>query len=179
MTMAGTEVRGAGLSGTLNLTLVSDQLAHVLERSQADEPTGTWTGLACPDHGLELGADVDVAVLKHMSADGEVADLVWTAPADLAAEHARLCQAAIAADQAGKHETGERLWQQAQVLWYRAWSANFETLKLLQDAGVTRFSPVKPQRWVIASFEHRSGPHGIQNPHVHNIVLTALTTGAD
>ena len=177
--MAGMEAQGAGLSGAVRMTLVSDQLAHVLEHSQADEPSGTWTGLACPDHGLELGADVDPAVLRRLSAQGEVADLVWEAPADLAAEHGRLCQAAIAADQAGNHETGERLWQQAQVLWYQAWTANFEALKLLQDAGVTRFSPVKPQRWVIASFEHHTGPHGIHSPHVHNIVIAALTTGTD
>ena len=176
--MAGIEVEGPGLGGTVRLTPVSDQLAHVLEHSRADEPTGTWTGLACPDYGLELGTDVDDAVLRRLSARGEVADLIWTAPAELAAEHGRLCQAAIAADRAGKHETGERLWQQAQVLWFQAWSANFEALKLLQDTGFTRFSPVKPQRWVIASFEHHSGPHGIQDPHVHNIVITALTTGA-
>jgi hypothetical protein len=175
--MAGTEAESQGPGGTVRLTWVSDQLAHVLQHSQADEPAGTWTGLACPDHGLELGTDVDVEVLRRLSARGEVADLVWTAPEELAAEHDRLCRAAIAADQAGKHQTGERLWQQAQVLWFQAWSANFEALKLLQDTGLTRFSPVKPQRWVIASFEHHSGPHGIQNPHVHNIVITALTAG--
>ena len=176
--MSGSEVEGPGLGGTVRLTWVSDHLAHVLEHSRADEPAGTWTGLACPDHRLELGSDVDDAVLRRLSAEGEVADLVWTAPAELAAEHGRLCQAAIAADQAGNHQTGERLWQQAQVLWFQAWSANFEALKLLQDTGLTRFSTVKPQRWVIASFEHHSGPHGIQNPHVHNIVVTALTTGS-
>ena len=47
----------------------------------------------------------------------------------------------------------------------------------MQDAGLTRFSPDKPQRWVIASFEHHSGPHGVPHPHIHNIVITALTTG--
>ena len=48
---------------------------------------------------------------------------------------------------------------------------------LLQAAGLTRFSPVKPQRWVIASFEHHCGPHGVAHPHIHNIVVAALTTG--
>jgi hypothetical protein len=156
---------------------MSDHLAHVLEHSQADEPTGTWTGLACPDHGLALGADVDTVTLHSLSADGDIADLIWEAPADLTAEHGQLGQAAIQAYQAGQRETGERLWQQAQALWSQAWSANYETLKLLQTAGLTRFAPVKPQRWVIASFEHHCGPHGIPHPHIHNIVITGLTTG--
>ena len=132
---------------------MSDHLAHVLERSQTDEPTGTWTGLACPDHGLALGADVDTATLQRQVADSEIADLIWEAPTDFTAEHGHLCQAAIQAYQAGNHETGERLWQQAQTLWSQAWSANYETLKLMQATGLTRFAPVKPQRWVIASFD--------------------------
>jgi hypothetical protein len=175
--MADTSIDGARLSGVLRLTWNADQLAHVLEHSQADEPTGTWTGLACPDHGFALGADVDTATLQRLSAYGDIADLIWEAPADLTAEHSQLCQAAIQAYQAGQHETGERLWQQAHALWSQAWSANYEALKLLQTSGLTRFAPVKPQRWVIASFEHHCSPHGIRHPHVHNIVITALTTG--
>ena len=57
--MADTSIDGAKLTGVLRLTWNTDHLAHVLEHSQTDEPTGTWTGLACPDHGLALGTDVD------------------------------------------------------------------------------------------------------------------------
>ena len=46
--MAATGIPGAGLSGVLRMTLVQDQLAHVLDHCDVDEPTGTWTGLACP-----------------------------------------------------------------------------------------------------------------------------------
>jgi hypothetical protein len=175
--MADISIDGAKLTGVLRLTWMSDQLAHVLEHSQTDEPTGTWTGLAGPDHGLALGADVDNATLQRLTAHGEVADLIWEAPASLTAEHGQLCLAAIQAYQGGNHESGERLWQQASTVWSRAWSANYETLKLFQAAGLTRFAAVKPQHWVIASFEHHCGPHGIAHPHVHNIVMTALTTG--
>jgi hypothetical protein len=45
----------------------------------------------------------------------------------------------------------------------------------MQASGLTRFSHVKPQRWVIASFEHHCGPHGVAHPHIHNIVVPALT----
>jgi hypothetical protein len=51
-------------------------------------------------------------------------------------------------------------------------------MELLQASGLTRFSPVKPQRWVIASFEHHCGPHGLLHPHIHNIVIAGLTTGS-
>ena len=43
------------------MTRVQDQLARVLEHSDADEPSGSWTGLACSDHGLTVGADVNTA----------------------------------------------------------------------------------------------------------------------
>ena len=60
--MADISIDGAKLTGVLRLTWMTDHLAHVLEHSQTDEPTGTWTGLACPDHGLALGTDVDTAI---------------------------------------------------------------------------------------------------------------------
>ncbi len=126
--MAGTGIEGAGLSGTMRMTWLSDHLAHVLEHCETDEPSGTWTGLACPDHGLALGGDVDNAILRRLAAQGEIADLIWEPPGEL---------------------------------------------KLLQNAGLTRFSPVKPQRWVVASFEHHCGPHGLPQPHTHNLVITA------
>jgi hypothetical protein len=175
--MADTSIDGSKLSGVLRLTWMTDQLAHVLHHSQTDEPTGTWTGLACPAHGLALGADVDTATLQRLTTHGDIADLIWEAPADLTAEHGQLLLAAIHAYQTGQRDKGERLWQQARALWSQAWSANYEALKLFQAAGLTRFAAVKPPRWVIASFEHHCGPHGVSHPHVHNIVITSLTTG--
>ena len=120
---------------------------------------------------------MDTATLQRLTAHGEVADLIWEAPAGLTAEHGQLSWPPSRPIRAGNHETGERLWQRAHAVWSRAWSANYEALKLFQAAGLTRFAPVKPQRWVIASFEHHCGPHGVSHPHVHNIVITALITG--
>jgi hypothetical protein len=42
---------------------------------------------------------------------------------------------------------------------------------------VTKFSPVKPQRWAVSSFEHYGGPHGIPGPDGRNIVISDLTSG--
>ena len=175
MTRAGTDK--ADLGGVMRLTWVTDRLAHVLEHSQSDEPSGTWTGLACPDHGLETGSDVDNSMLLHL-AHGDLADFIWEAPADFTAEHGQLSLAAIRAHHKDELETGERFWLQAQALWSRAWSANIQALGLLQAAGLTRFSSHKPQRWVIASFEHHCGPHGVAHPHIHNVVVASLTVGS-
>jgi hypothetical protein len=175
--MAATGIPGARLDGVLRMTWVQDQLAHVLDHCDTDEPSGTWTGLACPGHGLALGADVDTATLKRLSAHGELADLIWEAPAELTARHGQLFQAAIQARNAASPEVAEQVWQQVQALWSHAWAANAAALELMQGAGLTRFCPVKPQRWVVASFEHHCGPHGLEQPHVHNIVIEDLTTG--
>jgi len=164
----------ATLSPVLRLTWVSDQLAHVLDHAQLGEPSGTWTGLACPYHGLQPGTDVDDSVLQHL-AQGDLADLIWEAPDDFTAEHASVGLAAVRAWQAGQVEEGERLWKETNALWSTAWSANHQAMELLQASGLT-ISPDKPQRWVIASFEHHCGPHGLPHPHIHNIVITELTT---
>jgi hypothetical protein len=177
--MTANSITGAGLSGVLRLTWVRDRLAHVLDHCETDEPSGTWTGLACPDHGLALGADVDTTTLHRLSArGGELADLIWEAPADFTSEHGQLFQAAIRAYNAGNSGQAQRLWEKAQAIWSQAWAANHAALELVQHAGLTRFSPVKPQRWVVASFEHHCGPHALPHPHVHNIVHTDLTTQA-
>jgi hypothetical protein len=157
------------------MTWVHDDLAHVLEHADVDEPSGTWTGLACRDHELALGGDVDNVTLRHLAADGKIADLVWEASEELAAEHLQAFQAAMQAYHAGDFESAEQHWQELRAIWSRAWAASYAALELLQNAGITTFSPVKPQRWVIASFEHHCGPHGLAHPHVHNIVITRLT----
>lgn len=99
MTDAGITARG--LSGVLRLTWVRDDLAHVLEHAGADEPSGTWTGLACRDHDLPPGGDVITAALRSLAADGEIADLVWEAPGELAAGHGQAFRAAMRAFDAG------------------------------------------------------------------------------
>jgi hypothetical protein len=55
--------------------LVQDRLAHVREHCDTDQPSGTWTGLACPDHGLAMGTDADTATLRRLAARSRIADL--------------------------------------------------------------------------------------------------------
>jgi hypothetical protein len=176
--MTALAITGMGLTGVLRLTWVHDNLAHVLNYSQADETSGTWTGLACPAHGLALGADVDNAALRRLAAGSELADLIWEAPEELTADHAQMFQAAMHAYHAGDSERAGQLWEDLRAIWSQAWSANYAVLEFMQGTGLTRFAPVKPQHWVVASFEHHTSPHGLPRPHVHNIVITNMTIGA-
>jgi hypothetical protein len=175
--MTAIGITGMGLTGVVRMNWVHDDLAHVLEHSHTDETPGTWTGRACPQYGLTLGGDVDDTTLRHLAAEGAMADLTWEAPDDITAAHGRAFQAAIAAYQAAEPGPAEELWEKVRVIWSRAWSVNYAALEFLQDTGLSTFSPVKPQRWLAASFEHHCGPHGLPGPHIHNIVVAALTKG--
>ena len=176
--MAAIGITGMGLTGVVRMNWVHDDLAHVLEHAHTDETSGTWTGRACPEYGLALGGDVDDTTLRRLAAEGEIADLTWEAPDDIAAEHGQVFQAAIAAYQAADPGAAQELWEKVRGIWSHAWSANYAALEFLQDTGLSRFSAVKPQRWLAASFEHHCGPHGLPSPHIHNIVVVALTKGA-
>jgi hypothetical protein len=179
MTATAIAISGMGLTGVLRLTWVQDNLAHLLEHSQTDETSGTWTGLACPSYGLPLGADVDNAVLQEVADGSELADLIWEPPDEFTTDHAQAFKEAMCAHLAGDAERASQLWENLQAIWSHAWSANYAVLEFMQGAGLTRFSPVKPQRWVVASFEHHTSPHGLPQPHVHNIVISGLTTGCN
>jgi hypothetical protein len=161
---------GQPLSGILRLTRVTDSLEHVLEHAGTDEPAGTWTGHACPDHGLVIGSDVDTATLLQLCAAGQIADLIWEPPDQLADQHSRAFAAAMQAQQAGNLHLAEQHWDELIAIWSRAWTANCAALGLMQQSGIAAFAPAKSQRWVIASFEHHCSPHGAASPHIHNIV---------
>ena len=177
--MTAISIDGMGLTGVLRLTWVQDNLAHVLDHSDSDETSGTWTGLACPGHGLALGTDVDNATLRHLAAGSEIADLTWEVPDELAAKHAQVFQDAMRAHRGGDSERADRRWEDLQAIWSRAWSANYAVLEFMQGTGLTRFAPVKPQHWVVASFEHHTSLHGLPRPHIHNIAVASLTTAAN
>jgi hypothetical protein len=122
---------------------------------------------------LAVGTDVDNTTLQQLAAGSEIADLAWEAPDELAADHAQVFQDAMRAHHGGDSERAGRLWENLQATWSQAWSANYAVLEFMQGTGLTRVAPVKPQRWVVASFEHHASPHGLPRPHVHNIVLTS------
>jgi hypothetical protein len=114
--VTSTAITALGLSGVLRMTWVHDNLAHVLKHADVDEPSGTWIGLACRDHELALGGDVDNLTLRRRAADGKIADLVWEAPEELAAEHGQAFQTTMQAYRAGDGELAEQQWQHVQAI---------------------------------------------------------------
>jgi len=87
--MTAIAITGMSLTGVLRITWVRDNLAHALDHSHTDETSGTWTGLACPGHGLALGTDVDNATPQHLAAGSEIADLTWNGPDQVRAGQAQ------------------------------------------------------------------------------------------
>ena len=174
--MTAIAITGTDLTGTVRITWVHDNLAHVEDHSHTGETPGTWTGLACPARGLPLGSDVDTTALRQLASGSQIADLIWEAPDQLAADHAEVFLAAMRAYNTGDSEHAGQLWANLRSIWSQAWSANYAVLEFLQGTGLTRFAPVKPQHWVAASFEHHTSPHGLPRPHIHNIVVVSLTT---
>ena len=108
----------------------------MIDHCDTDEPTGTWTGLACNDYGLAVGADVAIDTLSDMCAHSDVADLIWEAPPELTAPHQQCFDAAMAAYQAQDTATAERHWQDLQASWSHAWAANLQAMDLMQHAGI-------------------------------------------
>lgn len=111
--MTTTAITAPGLSGTMRMTWVNDDLTHVMEHANIDEPSGTWTGLACRDHRLALGGDVDTATLQHrLAANSKLADLIWEAPKELAAEHTHAstqrCRLTMQGTPSRQNSTGSR-----------------------------------------------------------------------
>ena len=93
-----------------------------------------------------------------MAAGSELADLIWEAPDQFTADHARAFRDAMCAHLAGDAERAGQLWENLLAIWSHAWSANYAVLEFMQGMGLSRFAPVKPQHWVIASFEHHTKP---------------------
>ena len=109
-------------------------------------------------------------------AQGDLADLVWEAPDDFTAEHASSASPRSEPTKPVSSKKASDSGSKRRPCGPAPGQPTTRPSELLQAAGLTRFSPVKPQRWVIASFEHHCGPHGLPHPHIHNIVMTGLTT---
>ena len=149
----------------VTIELITD-IDHIAAHAGADEPPGTWTGLACPRHGRPLGSDValdDVYAMLRQS--GTLADYTWHASTELGQlVYRRMVDEAMTAGPGSDRLPHPPAWWQERidVCWSRAWQANHTFLTVYVQAG--------GQQFVIASFEHNSSDHGLESPHVHNLV---------
>ena len=154
-----------GLTGVLRMTWVHDNLAHVLDHSHTDETPGTWTGLACPGHGLAARrrrGQRDAAATWPPGARSPTSS--GKPPTSSPPTTPRYSRPPCALITPVTPSAPSQLWENLQAIWSQAWSANYAVLEFMQGTGLTRFAPVKPQHWVVASFEHHTSPHGLPAP---------------
>lgn len=134
-------ITGMGLAGVLRLTWVHDNLAHVLDDSQANETSRTWTGLACsgprPDRGRRrrqrwcCGAWPPGA-----SSPNPLRKLRASSPPNTLG-----CSRPLSAYPADDPERAEQLWEDFRAIWSHTRSANHVVPEFRHGTGLTRFAP--------------------------------------
>lgn len=163
--------------GEIHMNPAAD-IRHILGHTGADEPSGTWTGRACPGHGRALGSDVALADLGEMHRQsGGLADMTWYPEPAAGDVYRRLLREweEDGARQPHQHEFG--WWaDRAAAMWSYIWAANcrFVTEVIeqpIRDKGGAGF--------FVASFEHNSSAHGRERPHVHNLVPMRRTAAKE
>jgi hypothetical protein len=159
----------------IDMILKAD-VGHILAHTAIDEPSGTWTGSACPRHQRPLGSDVDLADLGVMSrtADG-LADACWYAPPTLAEVYRMTVNGMMADGEPSARKHTLDWWQhRVNVAWSYAWKANYTFLTEVVEAPARASGG---DGLLIASFEHNSSEHGLARPHVHNLMVRRREPG--
>ena len=154
--------------GTIQVNAPAD-ISHILQHASIDEPSGTWTGSACPQHGRPLGTDVDLADLgaMHRQSAG-LADMTWYPEPAAADTYLRLLRD-WAADGARQPHLHPFDWWvgRVDVMWSYIWAANYRFItEIIEQPSESRGGA----GLLIASFEHNSSAHGRERPHIHNLV---------
>lgn len=135
---------------------MTGDVRHVLEHVGVYEPTGTWTGGACPRHGHPIGSDVALADLSAVYQEaGNLVDFTWYPCEEIAQLWAMILES-----------RGDDLELVASV-WSHIWAANCEAVTLGVEAGARKRGT---DGLLVMSFEHNRSRHAIKRPHVHNLV---------
>jgi hypothetical protein len=155
--------------GEIQLNQKTD-IGHILHHTGTDEPSGTWTGGACPRHRRPLGSDVDLTDLGEMHRQSSgLADLTWY-PEAAAADVYRLLLREWSEDGARRPDNAHPFeWWEDRVaaMWSYIWAANCRYVSEILEGPIRGRSG---DGLLVASFEHNSSAHGRERPHVHNLV---------
>ena len=143
------------------MTSVQDQLTHILDYSDAGEPSGTWTGLACPNHGLPAGADVDAVPLRQLPG------LPTGRPdlGDTPQPRRPAVPTAIRAFDGGRAEAASGLTAGPHSV-VSGMDGHPRRPGARPARGRDQVSWLEPQCWVMASSGRHFGPYGVRGPHV-------------
>jgi hypothetical protein len=153
--------------GEIHAATAAD-ISHILKHAGIDEPTGTWTGGACPRLGRPPGTDVNLADLGEMHRQsGGLSDFTWQPEPAAADIWLRLIRDWQEDGTRDPHDHPYDWWaERVKAAWSRIWVANCRFVTEILE-GPSRESG--GDGLAVASFEHNSSPHGLQRPHVHNL----------
>ena len=155
---------------------VNADISHILKHTGADEPSGTWTGGACARHGRPVGSDVNLADLGEMHRQsGGLADMTWYPETVTSDAYLRLLREWREDGKREPHQHPFDWWaQRAEAMWSYIWAANYRASprSSKNPSGTTA-----ARGYLIASFEHNSSAHGLERPHVHNLMPTKRDSG--
>lgn len=154
--------------GEIHMAPAAD-ISHILEHTGLDEPHGIWTGGACPRHGRPLGTDVNLADLgaMHRQSAG-LSDFTWHPEATAEAVYLRLIREWQEDGQHEPHQHPFDWWaQRTTAMWSYIWAANCRFVAEIIEQPARNDGK---DGLLVASFEHNSSPHGLDRPHIHNLV---------
>ena len=154
--------------GAIQMNTHAD-ISHITAHTSIDEPSGTWTGGACPRHRRPLGSDVALADLGEMHRQSAgLTDMTWY-PEPAAAEAYQMLLRQWREDGAREpHQHPFDWWaNRVTVMWSYIWAANCRFVAEIME------QPTRSKGGaglLVASFEHNSSAHGLERPHIHNLM---------
>ena len=144
-------------------------ISHITAHTSIDEPSGTWTGGACPRHGRPLGTDVNLADVGEMYRQtAGLTDMTWY-PEPAAAEAYQMLLRQWHEDGARQPRQHPFDWWAGRVtaMWSYIWAANCRFVtEIIEQPSRSRGGA----GLLVASFEHNSSAHGLEHPHIHNLM---------
>jgi hypothetical protein len=155
---------------------VNADISHILKHTGTGEPSGTWTGGACARHGRPVGSDVNLADLGEIHRQsGGLADMTWYPEAVTSDAYLRLLREWREDGKREPHQHPFGWWaQRSEAMWSYIWAANYQVVTEIIE------KPVRDRGsdgYLIASFEHNSSAHGLERPHVHNLMPRRRESG--
>lgn len=166
--LSSSDLATCGWPGAIQVNTRAD-VRHILQHVGVDEPSGTWTGGGCPQHGRSLGTDVDLADLGEMHRQSAgLSDMTWLPESAAADTYLRLIREWHADGANQPHHHSFDWWaERVKTMWSYIWSANCRFItEIIEQPARSRGSA----GLLIASFEHNSSTHGLEQPHIHNLM---------
>jgi hypothetical protein len=119
------DLAGIAWPGEIHVNTAAD-ISHILEHTDVDEPSGTWTGGACARHGRPPGSDVTLADLGEMHRQSSgLTDMTWYPEPAAADVYLRLLREWREDGTRRPHQHPFDWWsERVSAMWSYIWAAN-------------------------------------------------------